>query len=107
MVALAATACSREGENPVLGDWEIDRDQTRNGAVIAVEVTDLGELNFRNDAIASKETVIPVTYVVEEGRVRAIRSDGRGEHVIEVLPDQRIRVELPIGVTAVYRRKGP
>ena len=38
--------------------------------------------------------------------VRALRGDGHGEHVIEVLPDGRIRVELPNGVAAVYRRAG-
>jgi hypothetical protein len=41
---------------------------------------------------------------VEEGLVRLVREDGRGEHAIEALPDDRIRVELPIGVTAIYRR---
>lgn len=107
MVALAATACGRNGGNPVLGEWVIDRDQTRAGAVIAVEVTDLAELTLASDSITAKDTTIPVTWTIEEGRVRAIRGDGRGEHVIEVLPDQRIRVELPIGVTAVYRRKEP
>jgi hypothetical protein len=44
--------------------------------------------------------------VVEEARVRFVREDGRGEHAIELLPDGRIRVELPIGVRAVYRRAG-
>jgi hypothetical protein len=39
-------------------------------------------------------------------RVRIVRGDGRGEHVVEVLPDDRIRVDLPIGVTAVCRRVG-
>ena len=50
--------------------------------------------------------MIPVTYIVEEKRVRAIREDGRGEHAIELLPDGRIRVALPIGVEAVYVRAG-
>ena len=105
VAALAATACERISGNPVLGDWVIDRDQNRAGTVIAVEVTDLAELSFRDDSIAAEDTEIPVRWVVEENRVRAIRGDGRGEHAIDVLPDQRIRVELPIGVAAVYRRK--
>ena len=42
---------------------------------------------------------------MEEGRVRLVRSDGRGEHTIELLGDAQIRVVLPIGVTAYYRRK--
>lgn len=101
-----AVACGRLGGNPVLGDWEIDRDQTAKSARLAAEVTDLAELTFRDDAIVAEDVVIPVTYQVDGGVVRAIRGDGRGEHRIEVLPDQRIRVELPIGVTVVYRRKG-
>lgn len=107
VAALAATACDRIGGNPVLGDWIVDRDQNRAGTVIAVEATDLAELSFRSGSIVAEDTEIPVTWAVEEHRVRAIRGDGRGEHGIDVLPDQRIRVELPIGVTAVYRRKEP
>jgi hypothetical protein len=47
-----------------------------------------------------------VTWEVEGDVARAVRRDGRGEHRIEALPDGRIRVELPIGVSAVYRRAG-
>lgn len=104
--AWIAAACDGAGRNPVLGDWVIDRDQTRDGAVIAAEVTDLAEISLRRESIAAKDTEIPVSWIVEDGRVRAVRGDGRGEHAIEVLPEGRIRVELPIGVTAVYRRKG-
>jgi hypothetical protein len=100
-----AAACGRG--NPVLGDWELDRAETSPSAVLAAEATDLTAITFRRDAIAAKDTVIPVNYEVEGARVRAIRGDGRGEHAIEALPDGRIRVELPIGVTAVYRKRGP
>jgi hypothetical protein len=98
---LVAAACS---QNPVLGDWEIDPSQTGRGAILAAEATDLAEVSFRRDAIAAEGVEIPVSYVVEENRVRLIREDGRGEHLIEVLPDGKIRVELPIGVVAVYRK---
>jgi len=107
VVALATTACGRAGGNPVLGDWELDRSATSASAVLAVETTDLVRISFRGDAIAAGDTVIPVTYAVEGTRVRAIRGDGRGEHAIEVLPDGRIRVELPIGVIAEYRKAQP
>lgn len=96
-------ACSR---NPVLGDWEIDPDDNKQSVLLAVEATELETLSFESDAIAAPGTQIPVSYVVEEGVVRVVRGDGRGEHRVEVLPDGRIRVELPIGVTAVYRRSG-
>ena len=43
---------------------------------------------------------------VEGDRVRLIREDGRGEHLVELLPEERIRVELPIRASAVYRRAG-
>lgn len=65
-----------------------------------------GAIALRPDAIAAGDITIPVTWAVEPGRVRAIRGDGRGEHVVELLPDRRIRVELPIGVEAVYVRVG-
>jgi hypothetical protein len=94
-------ACSR---NPVLGDWEIDRDDNTRGALLAVEVAEMETLRFEADAVASPGTEIPVRYVVEDDVVRVVRGDGRGEHRVERLPDGRIRVELPIGVTAVYRR---
>jgi hypothetical protein len=101
--ALAAAAC---GRNPILGAWELDRDETSRGAAAAVDATDLATLRFEGDAIVSPGTKIPVTYVVEGDVVRVVRGDGRGEHRVEVLPDGRLRVELPIGVTAVYRRAG-
>jgi hypothetical protein len=96
-----AAAC---GRNPVLGDWEIDREASSRGAVLAAEATDLATLSLRGDAIVAKDTSIPVTWQVEGDVARAVRADGRGEHRVEALPDGKIRVELPIGVTAVYRR---
>jgi hypothetical protein len=107
VVPLATTACGRAGGNPVLGDWELDRGATGASAVVAAETTDLIRITFRGDAIAAGDTVIPVTWIVEGERVRAVRGDGRGEHAIERLPDGRIQVELPIGVTAVYREAQP
>jgi hypothetical protein len=35
-----------------------------------------------------------------------VRADGRGEHRVEVIGEDHIRVELPIGVSAVYKRAG-
>jgi hypothetical protein len=102
-VVLVTVAC---GQNPVLGDWSIDRQESERGAVTAAELTDLSTLTFRSDAIVANDSVIPVSYVVEGDRIRLIREDGRGEHLIELLPDGRIRVELPIRVSAVYRRVG-
>ena len=103
VVALLATAC---GRNPVLGDWEIDRDENGRGVLLAAEATDLATLSLRASSITAKDTEIPVTWSVEGDVARAVRADGRGEHRIELLPDGRIRAELPIGVTAVYRRAG-
>jgi hypothetical protein len=101
--AVAAVAC---GRNPILGEWELDRDATTQGAVLAVEVTDLATLRFEGDAIVSPGTRIPVTYVVKGDVIRVVRGDGRGEHRVELLPDGRLQAGLPIGVTAVYRRAG-
>jgi len=102
LVALAA--CGRS--NPALGDWEVDRTETEPGALLAVEATDLSRLTFHRSGASAGDTEIPGTWAVEEDRVRLVRADGRGEHRIEVLPDDRIRVELPIGVSAVYKRAG-
>lgn len=96
-------ACSR---NPVLGDWEIDPTQSSRGAVLAAKAADLAALSLRSDAIVAKDLEIPVTWTVEGQVARAARGDGRGEHRAELLPDGRLQVELPIGVTAVYRRAG-
>jgi hypothetical protein len=101
--ALFALACSR---NPVLGEWEIDGTASSRGAVLAAEAADLASPSLRSDAIVAKDTVIPVAWTVEGSVARAVRGDGRGEHRVELLPDGRLRVELPIGVTAVYRRAG-
>jgi hypothetical protein len=101
LAALWLAAC---GRNPVLGDWEIDRDDNTRGALLAVEAAEMETLHFERSAVASPGSEIPVSYVVEGDVVRVVRADGRGEHRVERLADGRIRVELPIGVTAVYRR---
>lgn len=103
VVALAAAAC---GQNPVLGDWEIDPAESERGAVTAAEATGLSMLTLRADAIVTEDIEIPVSYIVERDRVVLVREDGLGEHAIELLPDDRIRIELPIRVSAVYRRAG-
>ncbi len=104
-VGLAALAgCGRS--NPVLGDWEVDREQTPLGAVLAVQAAELETISFDSGGATSGETRIPGEWIVEEDRVRLVREDGRGEHAIAVLAEDRIRIELPIGVTAVYKRAG-
>jgi hypothetical protein len=102
-LALLGGAC---GRNPVLGDWEIDPSASSRRAVLAAEAADLGRLSLRGDAIVAGDTEIPVAWTVEGPVARAVRGDGRGEHRAELLPDGRLRVELPIGVTAVYHRAG-
>lgn len=101
--ALLAAACSR---NPVLGDWEIDRGDNARGVLLAVDAAEIATLRFEGDSIEAPGAVIPVRYEREGDVVRVVRGDGRGEHRVELLPDGRIRVALPIGVTAVYRRAG-
>jgi hypothetical protein len=103
LAALWLAAC---GRNPVLGDWEIDPDDNTRRALLAVEAAEMETLRFESASIASPGTEIPVSYVREGDVVRVVRGDGRGEHRVDVLPDGRIQVELPIGVTAVYRRAG-
>jgi hypothetical protein len=103
-VALALLAsCGRS--NPVLGDWDLDASETGLGAMLAVKAAGLETLSFDGNGAKSGDTAIPGEWVVEEGRVRLVREDGNGEHAIEVLSDDQIRVALPIGITATYRRR--
>jgi len=101
VVALVAVGC---GRNPIEGDWEIDRDDNSRGVLLAVDAAEIGTLGFESHAVELPGSKIGVRYIVEDGVVRVVRDDGRGEHRVELLSDGRIRVELPIGVTAVYRR---
>jgi hypothetical protein len=103
-LAAAALLVACGASNPVLGEWELDRDETRYGAVLAAELAQLDQLSFGSESVVAGDVEISGSYVVEEERVRFVRSDGRGEHAIEILSDERIRVELPIGISAVYRR---
>ena len=89
----------------MLGDWEVDRSETGPGAVLAVQAAGLETLSFDGDGARSGDTEIRGEWIVEEGRVRLVREDGNGEHPIEVLSEDRIRVDLPIGITATYRRR--
>jgi hypothetical protein len=102
-LALAVAAC---GRNPVLGEWELDRGDNPPGTVLAADAAELATLRFERGKIDAGGTVIPVKYEIEGDVVRAVRDDGRGEHRVEVLPDGRLRVELPIGVAAIYRPAG-
>jgi hypothetical protein len=104
LTLFALAGCGRS--NPVLGEWEIDRPENDRGVVLAVQAAELEQLSFDRGGVRSGETRIAGEWIVEEARVRLVREDGRGEHAIEVLSDDQIRVELPIGVTAVYRRAG-
>jgi hypothetical protein len=104
--ALLAFGFACGPRNPVLGAWEIDADDNSRGTLLAVEAAEMTTLRFESASIAAPGAEIAVSYVTEGDVVRVVRGDGRGEHRVEVLPDGRIRVELPIGVTAVYRRGG-
>lgn len=99
--ALVAAAC---GRNPLLGAWELDRDENPRGVVLAVEAAELASLRFESAALEVPGLSLPVRYELEGDVVRVLREDGRGEHRVERLPDGRIRAELPIGLDAVYRR---
>jgi hypothetical protein len=102
-VLLVVVGCSR---NPVLGEWELDTGETDAGTVLAVQAAKMEKLSFTRGSVSDGEVTIDGDYIVEEGRVRFVRGDGNGEHVIELLDDDRIDVELPIGVHAIYKRAG-
>lgn len=106
MVVLALLLAGACGRNPLLGGWEIDRDDNARGALLAADAAELATLRFERESVAAPGVEIPVAYVREGEVVRVVRGDGRGEHRVELLSDGRIRVDLPIGVTAIYRRAG-
>ena len=66
---LLVSAC---GRNPVLGDWEVDRQETERGAVLAVEAAGLETLSFDGGGASSGDTRIPGDWIVEEERVRSL-----------------------------------
>jgi hypothetical protein len=103
-LALALVALAGCSRNPVLGEWELDTGETDAGAVLAVQAAKMDRLTFTRSGVTDRDTTIDGEYVVEEGRVRFVRADGSGEHVIETLENDRIDVELPIGVHAIYKR---
>jgi hypothetical protein len=101
--ALSA-ACGRS--NPALGEWEVDRQATPRGALLAVQASELESLTFDRSGATAGDTQIPGSWVVDGNTARLVRADGRGEHRVEAIGEDRIRVELPIGVSAVYKRAG-
>lgn len=105
VAALAAVAGCRGGvRNPLLGSWELDADRTGPGIAAFVRKMGDSHIEFTSDHVQIGETELPVRYVVEEHRVRVIRTDRQHEDMVDLLEGGAIRVHFPAGYEAVYRR---
>ena len=92
--------------NPVLGEWEMDSDQTSLGAAAFARQAGFDRITFESDRVLTGDLELQVRYVVEEDRVRIVRRDRDHEDVVELLDGGLINVELPPGIPVVYRRAG-
>ena len=92
--------------NPLLGEWEVDRDATSAGVLALVRQTGDDRVIFEEERVLLGPTELPVRYEIEEDRVRLIRTDRDFEHEVDLLASGMIRVHYPAGYTAVYRRAG-
>jgi hypothetical protein len=100
-----STACSPS--NPVLGEWEMDPRQTSLGAAAFTKQAGFDRITFEPDRVLTGNVELSVRYVVEEDRVRVVRSDRDHEDVVELLEDGLIDVEVVPGIKVVYRRADP
>ena len=102
---LAWTACGPS--NPVLGEWEMDSSQTSLGDSTFDRQSGFDRLTFEPERVVTGDVELSVHYIIEEDRVRVVRRDRDHEDVVELLADGLINVEIPPGISVVYRRAGP
>ncbi len=102
-VLLAGMLCCGEA-NPLLGEWEVDPQETTRGALALVRRTGDALIVFERDRVRLGPDELPVRYEVEESRVHLIRTDRDFVHEVDLLEGGQIRVHFPGGYAAVYRR---
>jgi hypothetical protein len=107
VAALLAVSAACGPSNPVLGEWEMDPRQTSLGAVAFTRQAGFDRITFESDRVLTGDVELSVRYVVEEDRVRVVRTDRDHEDVVELLDDGFIDVEVVPGIKVVYRRAGP
>lgn len=92
--------------NPIIGVWVVDTQATSGGAAAAASLAGIEKVEFRGDKRIVGTKSVDVTYEVDTERVIVTQTnEGEGE-VYTILPDDRIRTALPLGIVVVYRREG-
>jgi hypothetical protein len=107
VAALLAVSTACGPSNPVLGEWEMDPRQTSPEAAAFTRQAGFDRISFERDRVLTGDVELSVRYVVEEDRVRVVRTDRDHEDVVELLDDGLIDVEVVPGINVVYRRAGP
>ncbi len=104
--ALLAIGLACGPSHPLLGEWEVDRNETEHYVLAFVRQTGDDRIVFEADRIRIGPTELPVRYQVEPERVLLVRTDRDFEHPVDLLAEGRIRVHFPGGYDAVYHRAG-
>ncbi len=95
-------ACSEP--SPILGVWSVDRDASSSGAEAAAALAGLQEIEFRPDKLVIGNESVDVSYESDGERVIVTRAvEGRGD-VYTLTAEGLLEMELPMGITVVYRR---
>jgi hypothetical protein len=102
--ALLAVVLGCGETNPLLGEWEVDPQETTAGALLLVRRTGDALIAFEPDRVRLGPDALPVRYEVEGSRVHLIRTDREFVHEVDLLEDGRIRVHFPGDYAAIYRR---
>ena len=90
--------------NPLLGEWEVDPQETTFGALSLVRRTGDTLIVFESDRVRIGNDELPIRYEREESRVHLIRTDRDFVHEVDLLEGGQIRVHFPGGYAVVYRR---
>ncbi len=90
--------------NPLLGEWEVDPQETTVGVLSLVRRTGDALIVFEPDRVRLGPDELPVRYEVDESRVHLIRTDRDFVHEVDLLEGGQIRVHFPGGYSVVYRR---
>jgi hypothetical protein len=90
--------------NPIEGVWVVDEEASSGGAQAAASVAGLKQLEFREDKLVIGTESVDVSYETDGQRVIVTRTaEGKGE-VYTMTDDGKMKHEMPMGITVVYKR---
>lgn len=102
--ACLATALGCSEGNPLLGEWNVDPQETSQGVLSLVRRTGDAIIVFEPDRVRLGPDALPIRYEFEERRAHLIRTDRDFVHEVDLLDAGLIRVHFPGGYAVVYRR---